>query len=203
MATIRTSGSKALKGKDLITIGIFSAIYFIINFIIMISSGLSPVVWILMPGIIALLTGVPFMIMVSKVQKTGAVFVMGIITGLLYFLTGQFTLVILITFVVSCLIAEIIRFVTNYRSYLGNMLAFVFFSLGMIGSPLPIWLFRDSFFAQIKEQGMSAYYVANLEAVSSTGMLIVLIVAPIIGAVIGGIITKVLFNKHFQKAGIV
>ncbi|WP_273327064.1 MptD family putative ECF transporter S component [Vallitalea guaymasensis] len=203
MATIRTSESKALRGKDLITIGIFSAIYFIINFIIMISSGLSPVVWILMPGIIALLTGVPFMIMVSKVQKTGAVFVMGIITGLLYFLTGQFTLVILITFVVSCLIAEIIRFVTNYRSYLGNMLAFVFFSLGMIGSPLPIWLFRDSFFAQIKEQGMSADYVANLEAVSSTGMLIVLIVAPIIGAIIGGIITKVLFNKHFQKAGIV
>ena len=60
------------------------------------------------------------------------------------------------------------------------------FSLGMVGSPLPIWLFKADFLAQIAEQGMPADYVAAVEALSSNAMLIVLFVAPIIGGIIGG-----------------
>lgn len=41
---------KLLQGKDLISIGIFSAIYFVLNFICMLLSGLHPVIWILMPA---------------------------------------------------------------------------------------------------------------------------------------------------------
>ena len=41
---------KKLKGKDLITIGIFSAIYFVINFAFMLLGGIHPVLWMLMPG---------------------------------------------------------------------------------------------------------------------------------------------------------
>lgn len=89
-----------LNGKDLITIGIFSAIYFVINFIFMLMGGIHPMMWILMPGFIALFTGVPFMLLCSKVQKQGAVLLMRVITGLIYFVTGMFTAVILITFAV-------------------------------------------------------------------------------------------------------
>lgn len=64
-----TKNSKALKGKDLITIGIFSAIYFVINFVFMLLSGLHPILWILMPALIALFSGIPFMLMCAKVQK--------------------------------------------------------------------------------------------------------------------------------------
>lgn len=196
-------GNKKLKGKDLITIGIFSAVYFVINFIFMVMGGLHPLLWILMPGLIALFTGVPYLLMGAKVQKPGAVLLMGLITGLIYFATGQFTVVILITFVVSCALAELTRYLTKYHSFFGNCLSFVFFSMGMLGSPLPIWLFRDSFLAQIFEQGMSAEYVASLEAVSSGGMFVVFLIAPVAGAVIGSLIAKRLFKKHFMKAGIV
>ena len=55
----------------------------------------------------------------------------------------------------------------------------------MVGSPLPIWLFKADFLAQITEQGMPADYVAAVEALSSNAMLIVLFVAPIIGGIIG------------------
>lgn len=199
----QTTNSKMLKGRDLITIGIFSAIYFVINFAFMLAGGFHPMMWILMPGFIALFSGIPFMLMCSKVQKFGAVLLMGIITGLIYFVTGQFTVVILITFVIGCGLGELARAITNYNSFVGNTIAFALFSLGMTGSPLPIWLMRDSFFAQITEQGMSESYVSTLEAVSSNTMLVVLFVAPIVGAVIGAIITKGMFKKHFQKAGIV
>ena len=53
---------KKLKGKDLITIGIFSAIYFVINFAFMLLGGIHPVLWMLMPGFIAVFAGIPFKI---------------------------------------------------------------------------------------------------------------------------------------------
>lgn len=198
-----TAKQGTLKGKDLITIGIFSAIYFVINFIFMLMSGLHPILWILMPGLIALFSGIPFMLMCAKVQKTGAVLLMGVITGLIYFVTGQFTVIILITFVIGCVLGELARRMGRYESYLSNTLAFVCFSLGMTGSPLPIWLMRESFLAQIESQGLPQDYIVSLKACSSAPMLIVLFVAPVIGALIGAMVTKGMFRKHFSKAGIV
>ena len=197
------TNGKMLKGRDLITVGIFSAIYFVINFIFMLMSGFHPMIWILMPALIALFTGVPFMLMCAKVQKPGAVILMGLITGLLYFVTGQFTVIILVTFVIGCGLGEIVRAATRYTSFKGNTISFALFSLGMVGSPLPIWIMRDSFLAQITEQGMPTDYVATLEAVSSPVMLVVMVVAPLVTAVIGAWIAKGMFKKHFTKAGIV
>jgi len=198
-----STSSRKMQGKDLITVGIFSAIYFVVNFIFMVSGGIHPILWILMPGTIALFAGVPYMLMIAKVQKPGAVFLMGLITGLIYFATGQFTVVILVFMVVSCFLAELTRYLTKYNSLSGNYLSYIFFSYGMVGSPLPIWLFKESFLAQISEQGLPADYVAAVEALSSNWMLIVLFVAPAVGAIIGAIIARALFKKHFEKAGIV
>ena len=169
--------SRGMSGKDVITVGIFSAIYFVINFAFMLLGGLHPLLWILMPGFIALFTGIPYLMMCAKVQKVGSVLLMGLITGLIYYVTGQFTVVILVSFVL--------------------------FSVGMVGSPLPIWLMREDFLRQITEQGMPADYVNTLAALSSNGMLIVLFLAPVVGAVIGGILARAMFRKHFEKAGLV
>ena len=61
---------KGMTGKDIITVGIFSAIYFVINFAFMLLSGLHPLLWILMPGLIAVFAGIPFLMMCTKVPKT-------------------------------------------------------------------------------------------------------------------------------------
>ena len=188
--------SRGMSGKDVITVGIFSAIYFVINFAFMLLGGLHPLLWILMPGFIALFTGIPYLMMCAKVQKVGSVLLMGLITGLIYYVTGQFTVVILVSFVLACGLAEITRVITHYRSMAGNLVSFV-------RSPLPIWLMREDFLRQITEQGMPADYVNTLAALSSNGMLIVLFLAPVVGAVIGGILARAMFRKHFEKAGLV
>lgn len=194
---------RGMSGKDVITVGIFSAIYFVINFAFMLLGGLHPLLWILMPGFIALFTGIPYLMMCAKVQKVGSVLLMGLITGLIYYVTGQFTVVILVSFVLACGLAEITRVITHYRSMAGNLVSFVLFSVGMVGSPLPIWLMQEDFLRQITEQGMPADYVNTLAALSSNGMLIVLFLAPVVGAVIGGILARAMFRKHFEKAGLV
>ena len=197
------SKSRAMGGKDVITVGIFSAIYFVINFAFMLLGGIHPLLWILMPGFIALFTGIPYLMMCAKVQKVGSVLLMGLITGLIYYVTGQFTVVILISFATACILAELIRGLTHYQSMAGNLVSFVLFSVGMVGSPLPIWLMREDFLQQITEQGMPADYVNTLAALSSPGMQVVLFLAPIVGAVIGGLLAKAMFRKHFEKAGLV
>ena len=141
-----------------------------------------------MPGFIALFTGIPYLMMCAKVQKVGSVLLMGLITGLIYYVTGQFTIVILVSFVLACGLAEMTRVITHYRSMAGNLVSFVLFSVGMVGSPLPIWLMREDFLRQITEQGMPADYVNTLAALSSNEMLVVLFLAPVVGAVIGGIL---------------
>ena len=195
--------SRGMSGKDVITVGIFSAIYFVINFAFMLLGGLHPLLWILMPGFIALFTGIPYLMMCAKVQKVGSVLLMGLITGLIYYVTGQFTVVILVSFVLACGLAEITRVITHYRSMAGNLVSFVLFSVVMLCSPLPIWLMREYFLRQITEQGMPADYVNTLAALSSNGMLIVLFLAPVVGAIIGGILARAMFRKHFEKAGLV
>ena len=79
--------SRGMSGKDVITVGIFSAIYFVINFAFMLLGGLHPLLWILMLGFIALFTGIPYLMMCAKVQKVGSVLLMGLITGLIYYLS--------------------------------------------------------------------------------------------------------------------
>ena len=71
--------SRKLSGKDLITIGIFSAIYFMLNLAAMFT-GFVPVLWLLLPGVTGIVTGIPFLLMTSKVRKPGAVLIMGTIT---------------------------------------------------------------------------------------------------------------------------
>lgn len=191
-----------LGGKDLISVGIFSAVYFVLNFLCMLLSGLHPLVWIFMPMNIAILTGVPFLLLCARVQKFGAVLLMGVITGLIYYVTGQFTVILLISFGCACLLAEAVRALGHYRGARANTAAFALFSLGMTGSPLPIWLMRSSFLAQIREQGMAEEYLSALERVSSPLMLAVMFAATIAGALLGALLARKMFRKHFEKAGI-
>lgn len=194
---------KKLTGRDLITIGIFSAIYFVLNFVAMIT-GFVPVLWLLLPGVAGILTGIPFMLMESKVRKPGAILIMGAITALLYFVTGQFTVLLLITFAVASILSEVYRAITKYdNNFIHMTISFIIFCYGMLGSPMAIWVYKDSFLAQIQQNGMSAEYVQSLSGLISTPMFIGLCVSPIIGGLVGAMIAKGLFRKHFRKAGIV
>ena len=193
--------NQKLTGKDVIAIGIYSAIYFVLNFMAMMT-GLIPLLWILLPGTVAILTGIPFLLMVVKVPKPGAVIILGIITAFLYFVTGQFTVLILITMLIACVVSEAYRYITKYNLKFSNlMVAFILFSYGMAGSPLALFVYRESFLAQIGET-MSQEYVAAISSYITTPMLILLLVSPIAGGFFGVLIAGGIFKKHFKKAGI-
>ena len=194
--------NQKLTGKDVIAIGIYSAIYFVLNFVAMMT-GFIPLLWMVLPGTVAILTGIPFLLMSVKVPKPGAVIIMGLITAFLYFVTGQFTVLILLTMLIACAVSEVYRYITKYNLKFSNlMVAFILFSYGMAGSPLALFVYRDSFLAQIGET-MSQEYVAAISSYITTPMLILLLVSPIAGGFFGALIAGGIFKKHFKKAGIV
>ena len=194
--------NQKLTGKDVIAIGIYSAIYFVLNFVAMMT-GFIPLLWIVLPGTVAILTGIPFLLMAVKVPKPGAVLIMGLITAFLYFVTGQFTVIILLTMLIACAVSEVYRYITKYNLKFSNlMVAFILFSYGMAGSPLALFVYRESFLAQIGET-MSQEYVAAISSYITTPMLILLLVSPIAGGFFGALIAGGIFKKHFKKAGIV
>lgn len=196
------SASRGLKGRDLITVGIFTALYFVINFLFMLLSGLHPYLWVFMPAIDALFAGIPFMLACAKVPKFGTVLIIGMVPSLIYFITGMFTPLILGLMLASCVGAEIIRAATRYESFAGNAVAYAVFGFGMCGSPLPLWAFHDSFVAQIAGQGMGADYLATLETAANPGMLVAMFVATFVAGLIGAYIARGMFKKHFVKAGL-
>ncbi|MBU5228219.1 MptD family putative ECF transporter S component [Clostridium senegalense] len=200
MSNLKTN---KLQTKDLVTIGIFTAIYFVITILVMILVAIAPVIWLLYPGILAVVCGVVYMLLTAKIEKTGPVFIMSTITGIIYLVTGECTWVILATYVVTGLIAEVIRSSFGYKSFKGNLFSYCVFSLGMIGSPLPLWLFHDSFIQSIIEMGMDPSYVEKISTMVSGWSFIGMIIVTIICAIIGGFIGKSMLKKHFQKAGIV
>lgn len=195
--------SSKLQIKDLVTTGIFTAIYFVINLIIMVCGGISPIIWIAMPTIIALLCGVVYLLFVTKVAKTGGILFMGLITSIIYVATGMFTFLMFVTFGIACVIAEVIRKATGYKNITANIISYAFFSLGMVGSPLPIWIFRDSFLQQMANQGMPADYVTALSSITPTWVMFAMVAATFLAALVGGFIGKGLLKKHFVKAGMV
>ena len=194
--------NRKLTGKDVIAIGIYSAIYFVLNFAVMMT-GFIPLLWILLAGTTAILTGIPFLLMAVKVPKPGAILIMGVITALLYFVTGQFTVLILITMLIACVLSEAFRCITKYSLKFKNLaVAFILFSYGMTGSPLALFVYRESFLVQISET-MSQEYVTAISSYVTTPMLILLLVSPIVGGFLGALIAKGIFRKHFKKAGVV
>ena len=192
-----------LKVKDLVNIGIFSALYMVISMIVMIPVGIAPILWLLWPGIAGLFGGAFFTLLMTKVSKSGSAFILAIITGLLYFATGECTWVIIVTFAVAGLLAEIIRKVLGYKAFNGIVIAGGVNAFGFIGSPLPMWLFQDAYMKSIEEMGMGKEYVESLQSMISAGSFVGMLVVAFIGGVIGTLIGRLLLKKHFEKAGII
>lgn len=197
------STSRALKGRDLISIGIFAALWFAISMVFMLISGISPYIWVMLPAIDALFCATPILLLCARVQKPGALLVIGIVFGGFCFLSGSFSPYILALFVGGTIVGEAIRYITHYTNFMGNAFAYAFFSLGMCGSPLPIWTLGQSFFDQMLAQGISAEYVGQLSGIATTPTLVLMFAATLVCGVLGAYLSRALFKKHFAKAGMI
>lgn len=188
-----------LQAKDLINIGIFSALYIVVFFTTGML-GYIPILMLFIPMFCPLVAGVVFMLFLTKVQKFGMVTIMGTILSMFMFLTGHPWPVIPIG-VLCAFIADLILKLGNYKSWGKIVLGYVCFSELLIGLLVPIFFMRETYFAIIRD-GYGDTYADALLKYTPIGILPIILLITAIGAVIGAYIGKALLKKHFKRAGI-
>ena len=191
--------SERLNVKDLITVGIFSVIIIVLIFIFGML-GYIPMVMLALPILAALICGIPYMLFLTRVSKFGMVTLLGVIIGIVLFLTGH-TWVPIVTFTVCALIADIILKMGNYSSIKNSIISHGVFILGIMGNMLPFFILRDAYMSAMRAS-MGNDYVNVIAPYLQTNFLIVLIILTFIAGLISAYIGKIVLKKHFERAGI-
>ena len=188
-----------LQGKDLINVGIFTAIYFVVMMAIAML-GFIPIFLPLLIVLVPLIGGIVMMLYYSKVQKFGMVSLTGLICGILMLLTGMGYWSI-ITGAVFGVLADLVLKSGDYKSAKKSILGYAVFSLWMVGTYIPMYFMVEdswaSFAASFGEE-----YADRVMAVMPMWSIILVVAGIFVFAILGGLLGKTLLKKHFAKAGI-
>lgn len=193
-----------LSTPDLINIGVYSALYFVLVTVATFASafilpGFSNV---FLPGIAALISGSVYMLMAAKVPHFFAITIMGSVMGLFLFISGHFAVSLVIG--IGCsLLADVIASMGKYKNKTMILLSYIVFSFNLTGPVLPLWLMKDAYVASLVAKGKDAAYIENLFANINTTTLWICLISTALLALIGGLFGQKMMKKHFAKAGII
>lgn len=189
---------------DLISIGVFTALYFVLVTIATFGSaaiapGFNNVI---LPAVCALISGCVYMLLAAKLQKFGGISVMGIVMGLFFMTSGHFIISFAANIVMG-IVADFVARVSSYKSKKGLLLSYVLFSYGIFGPIIPMWFMKDAYVANLEARGKDAAYIADLFANINMTTFVIAVAATLVCALVGGWFGQKMVKKHFVKAGIV
>ena len=193
--------TEKLRIKDLVTIGVFTVIYFVLFFVAGMV-GIIPILYLAYPTLAGIITGIVVMLFMAKVQKPWGLFLLGLICSLIVIAMGN-TYIIVIHAVISMVIAELLRKKGEYRSFKYNMLSFAIFNTWICGFLMQILLAKDKVIELAETRGMGHDYIMKLITLLNFRSMILVYIGVIVGGILGAYIGKVFLKKHFEKAGIV
>lgn len=192
--------SKKLQAKEFIHIGLFTVLYFVIGCCVAIPIGMIPVFLPILGALWVIITGIPFMLFLTKVKKFGMVTIMGILSGLLMGLTGMGFWGVL-TGAVFGVLGDLLMKSGEYRSMKKSSLGYAVFSLWMIGTYIPMYFMAEQSKADFASQ-FSEEYAEKVMAVMPMWSFVLVAASIFLFSFLGAFLGKKLLKKHFAKAGI-
>lgn len=192
--------SNKLQAKDLINVGIFTIIYFILGCCVAIPVGMVPIFLPILGTLWVIITGIPFMLFLTRVKKFGMITLMAILSGILMGLTGMGFWGVPMG-VVFGLLGDLIVKSGEYKSLKKGMLGYAVFSLWMIGTYIPMYFMAEQAEADFASQ-FSEEYAKKVMNVMPMWSFVVVAASIFVFSFVGAFIGKVLLKKHFEKAGI-
>lgn len=191
--------TRKITAKDLINIGIFAAIYFVVLFAVSMI-GFFPPLMLALCFTCPIATGIPFMLYMTKVHTFGQLTLFGVIIGLTNMLIGDQW--ITLAFAAICgLLADLIYGSGKYRSSSRAIIAYSVFSIWTFAKMLPIFIMRDSYFKAMGE-GYGTEYADAVLKLTPDWIGPIILISGFIGGFIGALIGKAVLRKHFERAGI-
>ena len=192
---------KSLTIKDLVTTGIFSAIFLVFTMIGGIFFAPNPVLTFYMPMGAALLCGPVYLLMIAKVQKRWSVTILGIIMGIIWFVTGMHWAFSL-GYIGMGIIADLVAGAGDYRNKAVNLLSYLLMSLGGVYTYVVFFIDPQGWASTMLENGTEQSYIDTMSASAPSWLLAVIMIGTLAIAAFSGWIGGKLLKKQFEKAGI-
>ena len=193
---------KKLQARDFITIGIFTAILWVVQMVIMYLGFLSPLIVAGYAVLIPIVTGIPMMLYYARIEKFGMLTITSVIVAILLFIFGMGLTGAPIC-IVAGLVADFIAKSGNYKSQKKTILSYAVFSLWVSASYLPLVITADSYKASLLEGGYDESFVSTLFTLVTPITYPIIIVICFVCGIIGALIGKAVAKKNFEKAGII
>lgn len=197
----KESNKKGLSVKDLVTTGIFSALFFVATMVGGILFAPNPVLTYITPLAIALVTGPVYMLMSAKIPRHGPIMILGIVMAVMMFVTGMYWLWS-VAYIVLAAIAELIAGAGRFKDSRLNILGYIIFSLNPIGSYMMLWINQKAYGEYLINKGTERAYIDTMIAAAQSWMLPAMILGTVICAALGAVLGRKLLRKQFEKAGV-
>ena len=172
--------TKKLTGKDLINVGIYTAMTLVIFFVVGLLTAL-PVVYPFLFIIWPIVCGIPMMLYYTKIQKFGMLTITGIIGGIL---------------------SDVVLIIGGYQKFKVTVLSYACFCLGIMGCPANLWFAGEAYWENI-HTSMGDQYANTLQSLMPSWMLYVGFALLFVGGILGALLGHKMLKKHFERAGIV
>lgn len=198
-----TGNDSKLKTKDLITLGLYTLLLILLMAVgVGVCAGVFSVLFagkVYFSTFTSVATAVfaapAFTLIFNKIKKNYSVFISAFILGLFLLLSGHTAIAFPIA-VIGGILAEIFSRKNN------EYLSYIFFTLGQIGTVIPMYFMRDVYISHLKARGFSNEKIDFIMTNSSLQMFVIIVVTTIIFSVIGTYIGRKIYFKNFEKAGL-
>ena len=191
-----------LNGKELMNVGIFTAINVLFGVLIAVAIGLTPIGFMLIPSVTAIILGVPMMLYFSKIKKFGMILIFEIVNGVVLLLTGMGPDVLICGIVIS-LVVELIVKSGNYQSVSRAVLGYAI----LMVTPCANYIHWLKASAEWLNKNAATYGQGFMYTISGWfdywWMLPLVILSAFIGGMVGGLLGRAVLKKHFARSGLV
>lgn len=197
----QTAIKKGLSVKDLVTVGIFSALFLVFALVGGIFFAPNPVLTFYMPVGSALLCGPIYLLMLAKVKKRWAVSILGAILCIVWFVTGMHWAMAL-GYLVMGVAADFVAGAGEYKSKMMNSVSYIVISLGGTASYLVFFANPDGWAKTVLGNGTEQSYIDTMRETGSVWIMLVMLVGTVLAAAVSAFVGCKMLRKQFEKSGI-
>ena len=197
---IRTK-KEGLTVKDLIIMGVFGALLMVCSMIGGVLFAVTPTLTFYFSMGAALLPGPVFLLLLAKVPKRWALTIIGVIVSLLSLIMGMHW-GMCIGGLIGSFLADMIAGMKDYRSYKMNILGYIVYSFGPMGTYIVYFVDPEGWAKTMLQNGTTQEYINAMNDAAARWVLVIMIVGTALIAGLSGFVGSKLLKKQFEKAGI-
>ena len=187
--------------KDLIRIGVFSALWVVIGFLVAFTIGFFPPILLVLPCVLGIIGGIVYVVMLSKLTIPGGILISSFLLGICLFTMAPYGMMFFCT-VAGGVIGEILYSVLGRRTTKATMVGSSFALVGLaLGEYIPFIWMQDAYRSMLVNDDSGLLEIAEwCMNIVSVPVMIVLCVATVTLTCLGVLWGTKIVKKRLSNA---